>query len=208
MSLCGLLGLGQLPLAPPLGGLGAGFGVEDVVPPAEAAGVVADEALVVDVVVLGAGPEGQHVVQTPGELVAAVRVDGLEQAEDDPCVHGQDVQVLGDGAVQNGRADSSQSEDEDFDGRGVFSGHAEGRRVVVVDLVDVLVEVREDVHGAVRPVVPRVFEDEKDCNLVGHLQQRRERHTGLEAKELSHGVEEPNLGKFDGEVAEQDVESA
>jgi len=64
-----LLGLGHLLLAPALGGLRTALSVKTVVPPSERAGIVADKLLVVGVVVVGAGPEGQEVVQTPGELV-------------------------------------------------------------------------------------------------------------------------------------------
>lgn len=48
--------------------------------------------------VVSTGPEREEVVERPGELVAGVRVDGLEDTENDPDVHGQDVEVLGDGA--------------------------------------------------------------------------------------------------------------
>lgn len=72
--------------------------------------------------VLSASPERQEVVQRPGELVAAVRVDGLEQAEHDPDVHSQDVQVARDGAPENRPADGAETEHHDLDGRGVFGG--------------------------------------------------------------------------------------
>ena len=51
-----------------------------------------------DVVVVGTGPEGKDVVQAPGKFVTAVGVDGLEQAADDPEIHGQDVKISGEGA--------------------------------------------------------------------------------------------------------------
>lgn len=63
-------------------------------------------------------------------------------------------------------------------------------------------------HGAMRPVVPSVLHDEEDGNLVGHFEQTRERYGGLEAKELAHGVEKPDLGELDSEVGEEDEESA
>jgi hypothetical protein len=59
-------------------------------------------------------------VERPGELVAGVRVDGLENTQDDPDVHGQDVQVFGDGAPENWRADGAEAENHYFDGRCVF----------------------------------------------------------------------------------------
>ena len=93
--LLSLLGadLCQLLLAALLAGDLAGLGVEAVVPPAEARGIVADEALVVHVVVVGAGPKGQEVAQAPGEVVAAVGIDGLEESEDDPHVHGKEMKL-------------------------------------------------------------------------------------------------------------------
>jgi hypothetical protein len=148
-SLLSLSGLGQLLLPPSLGGLSTGFGVKNRVPPPEAAGVVADELLVVHVVVLGTGPEGENVVQAPGELVAAVRIDGLEQTERDPRVHGQNVQVLRDGAPEDGAGDGSEAKNHDLNRRRVLSSQTERSRVLVMDLVDVLVQERARVHGAV-----------------------------------------------------------
>lgn len=179
----------------------------------------------VHVVVLGAGPEGDEVVETPGELVAAVGVDGLEEAKDDPDVHGHDVEVLGVGAPEDGAADGAKTEDHDFDRGGVFSGHTEGCGVLVVDLVDAPVE-RAPVEGAVGEVVPGVFHDEEDGDLVGHGPDGGEGHGSLEAKVLSHRMEQPvvscqlmklpvtrgcyrpDLGEFDGEVTEEDESGA
>ena len=93
-----LLRLERLALASPLGSLRAALGVEEPVPPGERARVVADELLVVNIVVVSTGPEREEVVERPGELVAGVRVDGLEDTKNNPDVHGQDVKVLGDGA--------------------------------------------------------------------------------------------------------------
>lgn len=153
--------------------------------------------------VIGTGPEGQEVVEAPGELVAAVGVDGLEKASDNPHVHGQDVEILGNGTVENGGANSAKTKDKDLNGRRILGGKAERSRVVVVNFVDILVQEGKDVHGAVGPVVPGILEDEENGNLVGHLQRRRERNASFETKELGHGVEEPDLGKLDGKVAQQ-----
>ena len=203
-----LPGLGHLALSALLGGLCASICVENIVPPPEAASVVANELLVVDVVVLGAGPERQKVVQAPGELVAAVGIDGLEKTDDDPDVHGQEVEVLGDGAPHDGYTDSSETQNHDLNGRGILGGETKGSRVLVVDLVDVLVQERAGVHGAVGPVVPRILADEEDGELVCYLVDAGEGDRRLEAKVLAHGVEQPDLGKLDGEVGEEDEESA
>ena len=99
--------LGQLLLLSPSGGLGTGFGIEDIIPPAKATRVIPDEALVMHIVVIGPGPEGKEVMQAPGELVSAMSVDGLKQAQDDEDVHGKDVQVVGDGTPEDGHAQRS-----------------------------------------------------------------------------------------------------
>lgn len=117
--------LSHLSLPPCLGSLSTSLGIEDKVPPPEAASVVANEFLMVHVVVLGASPKWQEVVQTPGKLVAAVRIDGLEQAERNPSVHGQDVEILGNGAPQDGDTDCSEAQNHDLDRGSVFSSQAE-----------------------------------------------------------------------------------
>nr|POF13196.1 hypothetical protein CFP56_10344 [Quercus suber] len=122
-----------------LGGFGTALGVKAVVPPAERARVVADEFLMVRIVVIGAGPEGQEMVQTPRELVARMRVNGLEETQDDPDVHSQDVEVLGEGGPYDGATNGAGTEDHDFDRGCVFRREPERRGVLVVDLVDVLV---------------------------------------------------------------------
>ena len=73
----------------------------------------------------------------------------------------------------------------------------------MVDLVDVLVQ-RTPVHGAVHPVVPGVLKDEEDCDLVGHGPDGWEGDGSLETTVLRHGVEEPDLREFDGEVRDED----
>lgn len=153
--------------------------------------------------VVSTSPDGQEVVEGPGELVAGVGVDGLEDTQDDPDVHGQNVQILGDCAPEDWCANSTEAKDHNFDRRGVFCGEAEGCGVLVVDLVDVLVQWAP-VHSAVHPVVPGVFEDEEDGDLVGHGPDGGEGNTGLKAAVLRHGVEEPDLREFDGEVGDED----
>lgn len=153
---------------------------------------------------LGASPERQNVVQTPGELVAAVRIDGLEQAADNPGVHGQDVEVFGNGAPHDGNTDAAESENHDLNRRGILGSQTERCRVLVVNLVDILVEEGAGVHGAMSPVMPCVLQNEEDCDLVGHLEGAREGDAGLEAEVLAHGVEKPDLGELDCEVGEED----
>lgn len=138
-SLLSLAELGDLLLSSSLGCLRTALSVQDVVPPSERAGVVADELLVVDVVMISTSPEGKEVVQAPGELVARVGVDGLEETKDDPNVHGKDVEVLGNGAPEDGDTDGAETQTHDLDRGSVFSGETEGSRVLVVDLVDGLV---------------------------------------------------------------------
>jgi hypothetical protein len=163
---------------------------------------------VVNVVVLSSGPERQEVVQAPGELVAAVGIDGLGQTEHNPDVHGKDVKVLGDGAPNDGDTDRTETQDHDLNRRSVFSGETEGSRVLVMDLVDVLVQERACVHSTVHPIVPCIFEDEEDGDLVCHLVDARERNRGLEAEVLAHRVEQPDLREFDSKVGKEDEEGA
>ena len=67
-------------------------------------------------------------------------IDGLEKTERDPDVHSEDVEVTAEGAVEERAGDRAGSEDQDLSRVSVLCSKTEGRRVLVVDLVDVLVE--------------------------------------------------------------------
>lgn len=196
------LDLSKLLLATALVSLSASLGVQAVVPPAEAGGIVANELLVVKIVVGSTGPDGKEVSQTPGEVVATVRVDGLEKTEDDPGVHSEEVELASNGKEDNGASDNTNSEESCFDGRSVLSGETERSRVGVVHLVDGLVE-RTVVQSTVEPVVPSILHDEADSDLESHLPNGREGHTVVHTEVGSDGVEEPDLRKFGGEMADK-----
>lgn len=115
-TLLGLSGLDsrQSFLATPFVGLLAGLSVQAVVPPAEAGSIVANKLLVVHVVVLRAGPKRQEVAQAPGEIVARMRVDSLEQTENDPHVHGEQVEITSDRNPQDGTTDGTSGQKHDL----------------------------------------------------------------------------------------------
>lgn len=135
LALLGLLGCG-LVLTASLQDIGAVFGVKQVVPPAKAAGVVADELFVVQVVVVSTSPERKEVVKAPWELVATVGINGLEETQHDPNVHCQDMQVTGERTPHNWTPDSTESKDHNFNWRSIFSSQAKGSGILVVNFVD------------------------------------------------------------------------
>lgn len=149
------------------------------------------------VMMLGASPERQKAVQTPRKLVAGVCVDGLREAEHNPEVHCQDMQVLGDCTPQNGPKHGSETQEHDFNGRSVLGSQTKRRRVLVMDLVHISVK-RTPVKQAVCPVMPGILHDKEDCDLNGYLPKWRKGNASGHAKENGHGVKEPNLGKLDG----------
>lgn len=197
------LELTELLLTSSLVSLSTSLGVQAVVPPSEAGSVVADELLVVKIVVLGTSPERKEVAQAPGEVVAAVGVDGLEETESDPDVHGEQVQLASDAKEDNGGADDTNAEESSLDGRSVLSSEAERSRVGVVHLVDGLVEGTV-VQATVEPVVPSILHDEANSNLKSHLPERGEANTVVHSEVGGNGVEEPDLRKLGGEVANED----
>jgi hypothetical protein len=172
--------------------LGARLGAHKIVPPPEAARVVANKFLMVNIVVFSACPEREKMMKAPWELVAGVCINSLEKAADDPEIHGENMEVSsGHGAEQDRRSDGTKSKTHDLNRRSVFCGETEWRRVLVMDLVYVLVEEGGFVHQAMCPVVPGVFHDKEYGDLKGHLPQWRERDRGLKTKELSQWVEKP-----------------
>lgn len=123
---------------------------EQVVPPSERSRIVVHERHVVEIMVICATPERDDVLQRPGEIVPAVRVDRLEETQGDPDVDAEDVQVGPEEAVEQRSSDGAGAEDEDFEWVGVFGCEAEGRGVFVVHLVDVLVERACTTKGVTR----------------------------------------------------------
>lgn len=96
-------------ISPSLHSLRRILSIKTIIPPSKAARKVPDEFLMVDVMVIRAGPDGEEMMQTPGEVIAAMRIDGLEQTHGDPDVHSEDVQIAGDGAPEDGRADGADA---------------------------------------------------------------------------------------------------
>ncbi len=75
-----------------------------------------------------------------GLTIAGVRIDGLEETEDNPDVDGEDVEVVTEHAVQDGTKDRASSKDENLGGVSVLGSKTERGGILVVNLVDVLVE--------------------------------------------------------------------
>lgn len=67
-------------------------------------------------------------------------VDSLEEAEGYPDVNREDMQVAREVAIENRACNCSCAENENFSGVRIFCSKAERRRVLVMDLVNVLIE--------------------------------------------------------------------
>lgn len=78
--------------------------------------------------------------------ITRVGVDGLEKPQSYPYIDGDNVEVGGEIAVEEGSTDGASTEDEDFGGVSVLGGETEGSAVLVMHLVDVSVE-RSIVQG-------------------------------------------------------------
>ena len=114
-------------------------GPHDVVAPTEGGGEIIHESHVMEVVVIGTGPEGEDVLERPREIVSAVSVNGLEETEGDPDVHSEDVKVSGAKDVDHWTSERPSTEDDDFSWMGILSSKSKGSRVLVVNFVHVFV---------------------------------------------------------------------
>lgn len=156
----------------------------------------------VDIVVVGTSPEWEEMVQAPGELVSRMRIDRLEETADDPQVHGDNMQVLGERAEDDRDTDGAEGKDHGFEWRSIFSSQAERRTVLMVEFVNHLVQARR-VEGSVKPIMPCIFQDKEQSDLPCHCGPVGERHGGGQAEELSHRVKEPDLRQLDGEMRQE-----
>ena len=128
-------------------------------------------------------------------------INGLEETQDDPDVHGDEVQVTSDRDPENRRADDANTQQHNLDRGGVLSRKAKWCRIGVVQLVDCAVK-RTVVQRAVEPVMPCVFHDEEDGDLHSNSPGRRERNTKVHAKICCDGVEQPNLRELDSKMTQ------
>jgi len=63
-----------------------------------------------DIVIIGASPEGEEIVQAPRKIITAVRIDSLEETKSDPRIHRQNVKILGNGSEQDWYSNCTQAE--------------------------------------------------------------------------------------------------
>lgn len=86
------------------------------------------------------------------------------QRRGDPTVPRPLWRRKGSTSVKRQQGGGRNVQNKDLDRVSVLGGETEGRRVLVVDLVDVLVKTLV-VHQAVNEVVPRVLEEEEESDL-------------------------------------------
>lgn len=76
----------------------------------------------VEVVVVGTGPEGDKVSKRPRKVVARMGVNCLPKTESDPNVDGEDVKVIPEYSVQERSRDRSLREDQNFKRMSILGG--------------------------------------------------------------------------------------
>lgn len=183
---------------------GGGLGAENVVPMSERRRVVADKVLVMVVVVVSTGPDGEEVAQRPGEVVARVRVNGLEKTHHDPTENGQKMDIAKQVGKQQGASDGTETSNGNLNGVGVLGSETKGSGVLVMLLVDVLVK-RTVVEGTVEPVVPGILHEKEDGDLGSKGLESREVGRNVNVQEVANGLEAKDGHGLDKGVGNQDV---
>lgn len=180
-------------------GRGTGLGVQNVIPDSEGGGVVADEMVVVFIVVVCSCPEEQKVMQGDWELVPRMGVDGLEQSQGDPDGNGEQMQVLCEVAPHDRNTNSTEPQEHHLNRVCVFCSQAKWSSVSVMLLVDVFVEVTV-VQASVEPVMPGVLQKEEDSHLQRNGLPRWEWDLKGNADLLADWMEEPDREGLDQEM--------
>lgn len=88
---------------------------------------------------VSASPEWKEMVKTPREFVATVCIDGLKQAQHDPNVHSEDVQISGHCTPENWTADSAEPKNHNLNRGRILGCHAERCGVLMMNFVNGLV---------------------------------------------------------------------
>jgi hypothetical protein len=80
--------------------------------------------------------------------IATVCVNGLEQAQRDPNIDSENMEVASKVTIEHGSSDRPSAKDEHLSGVGVLCSKTERRRILVVELVNVFVH-----HSPVKRLV-------------------------------------------------------
>lgn len=153
------------------------IGAKEVIPPAEGRCVVANEHLVMIIVMFSTSPERHPVVKGPREIITRMSINSLEKTKDNPHKHSSQMKIPLGAELKNKRRDSmvdkrtthgTEAQDHSLDRMSVFSSDTKGSSVFVMNLVHLFVEWWP-MHEAMHVIMIKVLENEKDSNLNSHL---------------------------------------
>lgn len=197
------LGLGGVTSLTSAGG-SWGLSIKEVIPVSEGRGEVANEVLVVIIVVIGTSPNGKQVAQTPGEVVSGVGVDSLDKSQSDPDTNSKKVHVTEEISQKKRRANSTDTGEGHLEGVSILSSQTEGGSVLVVLLVNTLVK-QLGVEGSVTPIVPSVLNKEEDEKLPRKSPERGKGGSVSDVEELTHEMETENRYSLDEDVGSKNI---
>jgi hypothetical protein len=86
----------------------------------------------------------------------------------------------------------------------ILGRQSKWRRILMMDLVNIFIQ-RPPMQRPMHPVVKGIFHNEETTDLPGHCLPIWKGYVEAEAKVRDDGVEEVDLGQFNGEVLEEDV---
>ena len=175
---------------------------EELIDPSETGSVVEEKGGVVVVVELGAAIEWEVVEDVEGQVVATVSDDGVELAQLNPDVKGEEVR-----ADDHGWGEGGGAEDDDLGPVRVGSAQAEGCLELVVHLVDLLIQPL-DVEHAVTPILEPVLTDEEEGHLPGKFPKRRPRTIVMHTQEVEDRPANHNHRNDHNHIVEEDVQNA
>ena len=174
-------------------------GAEEIVAVGEDGRVRAIEGLVVEVMVHWATPERDEVRRVEGYIVSAVIFDGFPETHAQVDPEREEVS-----AEQQWPEQRAESEDNRLDWVRVFRRDAEGRLVLVVHLVHILVDLLP-MQEAVHPVKVKVLNHEEGRDLPQQLREGWQRSGDLEAEEVHDEVEGEHHRELDENVREDEL---
>ena len=116
-----------------------------------------------------------------GLTITAMRVDGLEETKGDPNIHGKDVEVPREVAIEERSQNCACSQNHNLSGVGILCSETERCRVLVVDLVNVLVQDTgvEHLVGCGKRCQDFILARDKSTNQQSGTSPRRKRKTRL-----------------------------
>jgi hypothetical protein len=121
--------------------------------------------------------------------------------QSNPDVHRNQMEIPRYCTVQNRTSDGPEPQNKHLRWMSILGCQSKRRRILMMNLMNIFIQ-RAPMQCPMHPVVKSIFHHKEPTDLPDHRLPVREGDVKTETKVCDDGMEEVDLGEFDGEVLE------